>query len=222
MSEPSQDSVFEDTIQYMEIVRISDTSIQHAAQRAASAMAAGSLIVYPTDTLYGIGVDPANPQALARVWALKVRQSKKPISIIVPDIESIEQYAVLSDTAHAFAQRFLPGALTLVLPAKSTVPNEITFNNSIGIRIPNDAFCLELSRAFGKPFTATSANRSGHQTATNPRLILEQFGPQMEEITLAVEDGERSGTIPSTVVSFINDVPYILREGAITREELGF
>ena len=204
----------------MEILRLGEVGIEAAAKKAASVLKKGGLVLFPTDTLYGLAADIANPKALALLRELKGREKKKPLSIIVPSIASIDAYAVMDDTARMLAEKFLPGALTLVMPATARVPQEVQLNEAIGIRIPDDAFCLALARAFGAPFTATSANKSGRETPGTIREVLLQFGHEVNDIALAIDDGDRKGNTPSTVVTTVDGVPYVLREGAIPREEV--
>lgn len=196
-------------------------SLEQPAHKAAEALKKGGIVLYPTDTLYGLAIDATNPAALARLRELKGREKDKPISIVVPDIDAIETYAEFGPEARAIAERFLPGALTLVLKSKSTIPDELTKDGTIGIRIPDDPFCLARARAFGKPFTATSANRSGEETRETVEEILEQFGEKRAMISLAVDDGPRKGGIPSTIVSVEGGDTKVLREGAIPRGALG-
>lgn len=176
--------------------------------------------MFPTDTIYGLAADATNPKALAKLRALKGREKKKPISIVVPDIASIGTYAVMNDEAKSLAERFLPGALTLVMQATQNIPEELQLNGAIGIRIPDDPFCLALARAFGKPYTATSANKSGRETPTSVRDVLMQFGHEVNEIALAIDDGDRNAKKPSTVVTTVDGSIYILREGEISRDEI--
>lgn len=204
----------------MEILRLSETSVEDAAKKAAKILAKGGLVLFPTDTLYGIAADATNPKALAKLRELKGREKKKPISVIVPDTASIERYAVLNDASRMLANRFLPGALTLVLRAKDTIPNELLLNGAIGLRIPDDPFCLALARTFGKPYTATSANKSGRETPGTIREVLMQFGRDVNDIALAIDDGDRHDKKPSTVVMTVDGVPYVLREGAIPSREI--
>lgn len=202
----------------MEIVRLSETSIEEATRKAVKVLTKGGLVLFPTDTLYGIAADATNPKAVALLRTLKGREKKKPISVIVPDITSIERYAVTNDASRQLAERFLPGALTLVMKATEQIPQELQLNGAIGIRIPNDAFCLALARAFGKPYTATSANKSGRETPASVREVLMQFGHEVNDIALAIDDGDRNVKKPSTVVTTVDGVPYVLREGEIPRE----
>ncbi|MES2931685.1 MAG: L-threonylcarbamoyladenylate synthase [Patescibacteria group bacterium] len=204
----------------MEILRLRETSIEDAARKAAHVLKKGGLVLFPTDTLYGIAADATNPKAVALLRTLKGREKKKPISVIVPDVASIERYAVTNDASRVLAERFLPGALTLVLRAKNTIPEELLLNGAIGIRIPDDPFCLALARTFGKPYTATSANKSGRETPASVREVLMQFGHEVNDIALAIDDGDRYGKKPSTVVTTVDGVPYVLREGAIPSGEI--
>lgn len=204
----------------MEIVRLSEISIEHAAQKAALVLRKGGLVLFPTDTLYGLAADATNPKALTALRELKGREKKKPISVIVPDIASIETYAVLNDISRSLAERFLPGALTLVVKATKNIPEELQLNGAIGIRIPDDPFCLALARAFGKPYTATSANKSGRETPATIREVLMQFGHEVNDIALAIDDGDRNGKKPSTVVTTVSGVPFVLREGALSKDLL--
>jgi L-threonylcarbamoyladenylate synthase len=205
----------------MEILRLDEGNFDDAVARAAAILKRGGVVVYPTDTLYGIAVDALNPNAIERLRSLKGRERKKPISIVVPDLASIEVHAELPEAARTLAHAHLPGALTLVLPAKAHVPEALMLNDQVGIRIPNDAFARALSSSLGSPITATSANLAGQRTPRDVQTILEHFGSRVEYVDLVIDDGERAGENPSTVVTFINGAPYIIREGAISREELG-
>jgi L-threonylcarbamoyladenylate synthase len=205
----------------MEIVSLSNTSIGEAAKKAARALRAGQIIVYPTDTVYGIGVDAHNVGAIQRLRILKQRETKKPITIIVPSIKSIEHYATIPDAAKPLIEKYFPGPLTLILPAKHAIRSEITLHEGIGIRYPKHEFSETLAHVFGKPFTSTSANRSGRENPKTIQEVLEQFRLDINEIDLVIDGGELSNAVPSTVVSFMFKKPLVLREGKITRAELG-
>ena len=209
------------TIQHMEIVDLLRTSVPEAAKKAVKELNKGSIIVYPTDTIYGLGVDALNVSAIQHQKVLKGRPHTWPFLVVVPDLASIEKYAVMNDAAWALATKFMPGPLSLVLPARDILPKELLLHGTIGIRIPNDPFCLELARQLGKPFTTTSANRTGRETPTSIHGIIEHFGHDSHDISMAFDAGERSGGKPSTVVSCTSATPAVLREGVITREQLG-
>jgi L-threonylcarbamoyladenylate synthase len=206
----------------MEIIRLSDELMREALERARDVLARGGIVLYPTDTLYGLAVDAHNPAALSRLRLLKGRETKKPISIVAHSVEALDEYVAWNAVAKELAERHLPGALTLVLPARPGVPEGVQLIGHVGVRVPNDTFSQRLAHLFGGMFTATSANRSGEQTLASIDQILRQFGPRISEIDLVIDAGERAGGIGSTVVTFRDGKPYILREGIIPREELGF
>lgn len=216
----SHDTVFGATIQPMEMLTLTDAGIGKAAEKAARILANGGVVLFPTDTVYGLAADATNPRALAKLREIKGREKKKPISVVVPSIASIPTYAVMDDTARSLADRFLPGAITLVLKATPNIPSELTLAGKVGIRIPDDAFCLALANAFGKPYTATSANRSGRETPSSVKEAILQFGHHAHDIDLVIDAGPHDGKKPSTVVTTVDGAPYVLREGAISREAI--
>ncbi|MDB5264772.1 MAG: translation factor [Parcubacteria group bacterium] len=220
LQECSQNSAFRATIQPMKIVNLEDVGVEKAAKLAAKTLSKAGIVLYPTDTIYGLAVDALNTRALEKLRDLKGREKKKPISVIVPDVASIESYAILSEQAKHLASRYLPGPLTLVLPGIDKLPEELMLHGTLGIRVPNHPFTAALSKAFKRPYTATSANRSGLITGSTVREILEQFGSHIPHIDLVIDAGPLSGGIPSTVVSFTGERLNVLREGAISKEEL--
>lgn len=204
----------------MEILRLTDCDLATAAQKAASVLMRGGVVLYPTDTLYGLAVDARNPAAIRLLKGLKARETRKPISVVVPHHDALEEYALMTDVARELARRHLPGALTIVLPGGSGISSDILLNGALGIRIPDDPFVRALSEVFGAPYTATSANMSGLPTPPTVEEILTQFGPQMRHIDLVIDAGPRAGGVPSTVVAIVDDRVHVLREGAISREAL--
>lgn len=204
----------------MEIVRLNQGNFVGAVRLAADILTRGGVVLYPTDTLYGIAVDATNRSALEKLRDLKGRERKKPISIVVGDMAGIEAHAEVDSVARHFAKQYLPGALTLVLPGKPHLPEELMLNGTVGIRVPDDPFALALARAFGNPYTTTSANRSGLPTVAHPDGIVRQFGSLVPYIDLVIDAGERARAPGSTVMAFRNGEAVILREGVIPREKL--
>jgi L-threonylcarbamoyladenylate synthase len=181
-----------------------------------------NITLYPTDTVYGLGVDATDPAAIRALKDLKGRSgddAKKPISIVVTDMEMASKYAEVTPLARSLAERFLPGKLTVVLTAKN-LPDELTAGTgTVGIRIPDHSVPLELVRRLGKPVTATSANVAGKPTLSTPEEILKQFGGNAGLIAEVIDGGPSTGTA-STVVDARGDTPIVLREGAIPAAEL--
>jgi len=198
----------------------------------------GGIVLYPTDTLYGLGVDALNVDALKKLKELKGRDEKKPISIIVADIAMAKEYADVTPLAEKLATAFLPGKLTLVLSVRMlagklpygnfqnasrkreqipVLPEELTAGTrTVGIRIPKNIFCTNLARDFGRPLTATSANVAGEEPQSSVSAILAQFGERAAMIDATIDAGELLESPPSTVVDARGDRPVILREGAIS------
>jgi L-threonylcarbamoyladenylate synthase len=204
----------------MEIIRL-DLGIGTAAIRAAGVLRRGGVIIYPTDTLYGLGADAFSDEAVARVCEIKGRESGKPIHCIVADIAMAEEYAEFNDAARKLAEKFLPGALTLVLKKKKGIEGGIARGmDTIGIRIPDDEFCIELARTFGKPITTTSANVAGAAPERTIEKILAQLGEAARDIDLVVDAGMSPEQPPSTVVTVVSGMPSVLREGAIPTSKI--
>lgn len=204
----------------MELIKLDGKNLKEAAKKAAKVLQKGGIIAYPTDTIYGLGVNPFDADAVERLKQLKGRERKKPISVIVQDTHHMGECAHVNETAKKLAQKHLPGPLTLVMPIKK-MSADITLNDSVGVRIPNDEFCLALAKEFGHPFTTTSANKAGMGVPRTVDELMQHFRFELNKIDLIVDGGPRTSPNPSTVVSCITDTPYILREGALSRQELG-
>jgi L-threonylcarbamoyladenylate synthase len=182
-------------------------------ERAVSVLQRDGLVVYPTDTVYGLGADALSEEAVLRVYEAKGRPLGHPISVAVSDREMLCCIALVSPEAEALIDRFLPGPMTLVLPAKFLLPPLLMAGTGhIGVRIPDHDIALSLIRAFDSPITATSANRSGGK---DPRSEDEIDIPH----DLLISAGALPG-VPSTVV----DVEHrkILRPGTQTEEIQAF
>ena len=182
------------------------------------------MILYPTETLYALGVNAFDEKALSRLYALKERDASKASSWLVRSVEDIERYAVVGDKAAKIAQRFLPGKLTLVLKALPTLPKElIAQDGTIAFRISGDSLAqktvAEFMEAHDAPLTCTSANVSGLATLGTAGEILQQFGPKANLITKIVDGGPRKG-LASTIVRVIGNEVTILREGDISEAEI--
>ncbi len=199
----------------MEIYRI-DQGSEEALTRALEVLQKGGVILYPTDTLYGLGADAFSDEAVKRVHVIKGRDARQPIACVVADMDMAARYVEVNDTARKLAGKFLPGGLTMVLKKKPDLESGIARGmETIGIRIPDNQFCLELARRFGKPYTATSANLTGLDPDDSVSKILEQFGDFAEYIDLSIDAGVLPKSLPSTVVNLVSGHPTILREGVV-------
>lgn len=204
----------------METRTLTKNNIEECVARAAAVLRSGGVILYPTDTLYGLGADAFSDEAVAKVYSIKGRDERKPMHAVFTDLEMVEIYAELNDVARKLAPRFLPGALTLIVKKRGAIAGISKGIETIGVRIPDDEFCLELARVFGKPYTATSANSAGLPTQHSVEKILEQLGPKADGVDLVIDGGELSARQPTTVVDVRGDEIVVLREGAISKEEI--
>lgn len=188
---------------------------------ALAALQSGGVILYPTDTLYGLGADALSDEAVAKIYTIKGRDEGKPIHAIVRDLEMAERYAFVDGIARILAKRFLPGPLTLILKKKTGIETGIAKGiDTFGIRIPDNTFCMALVDSFGGPITTTSANRAGMQPCESVEEILEQLGENAQQIACVVDGGTLPKRAPSTVVDCSGERPIILREGAISTAEI--
>ena len=182
--------------------------------RAAKIVSEGGVIAFRTDTFYGLGADPFNAAAVAKIRELKGREENKPILLLLSDASVADRFIV--DRSKAFeetARKFWPGPLTIVGVAVSTLPPEITAGTgSVGVRVPADDVVRELVRVCGGALTATSANPSGREPARSACQVLEYFG---DRIDLVIDGGEVTATEPSTVLDVTTTPPRVVREGAI-------
>ncbi len=204
----------------MEIAHL-DKGLGECVLKASGVLRTGGVIIYPTDTLYGLGADALSDEAVAKIYAIKGRDGGKPMHAVFSDLKMVEEYAEVNDAARKLAERFLPGALTLVLKKKPAFNTGIVRDmETIGVRIPDNEFCLELARTYGKPFTATSANKSGDVTEASVEKILSQLGESARLVDLAIDSAVFPMRPPTTVVSVVSGAPSILREGAISSEDV--
>ena len=178
----------------------------------------GGVIAFPTDTAYGLGADPFNEGAVRRIFEMKGRAETKPILVLVDSIAMANSIARLSDTALALAERFWPGPLTMVLPARASVSATVTAGSeTIGVRWANNVFTQRLLEAFGRPITATSANRSGLPSAVTAEEVRVQLGDSLE---MLVDGGELPAREGSTLLDVTQIPVRLLREGPIAKAEL--
>ena len=178
----------------------------------------GGVVAFPTDTVYGVGVDPLQPQAVRKLYRIKGRPDNKPIAILVGSIEDVERVAQSpSETFSRLADRFWPGGLTLILEARDLPPEITAAGNTVGVRMPNHPLTLELLREFGGPIATTSANRSGEDPATSASEVDAQLG---DRVNLIVDGGDTITKVASTVLDLSAPPPRILRHGGIPEELL--
>ena len=178
---------------------------------------AGKLIVFPTDTLYGLACDPTNPAALRDIYAAKSRSTLKALPVLIGTLEQLDQLVEnIPPQAQRLMERFWPGALTLVLPKQAHLPSELTPYPGLAVRMPNHPFALELLQALG-PLAVTSANLSDQ---TNPQTAQEVFAQLTGRVDLILDGGKLKIGQASTIVDCTGAEPVLLRAGPIPFETL--
>ena len=176
----------------------------------------GKLVVYPTDTIYGIAADINNFQAIKKVYLAKKRSFDKPISICFHDISQLENYVSLTDEIKEILDKTLPGPYTFLLEKKDNISPLLTADTSIvGVRIPGNIVSHELTTDF--PITSTSANISDYSTPNNIVEIQKQLG---NNIDVYINQGELKNNEPSTIIDLTNEKPIIVRKGIYDEKTL--
>ena len=200
-----------------EILNLSDTAaLQPAVRRASDLLKEGGIIAYPTDTLYGFGVDPENIQAMEKLFKLKDRPKEQQVSLMFSGSEMVNDYFTeLTPIERKVINELLPAAITIVI--ETTENLKFGANNSVGVRIPDNDFCKMLTEQYGKPITTTSVNRSGGSPAKSVKEIIDYFP---NEVDLILDGGKSSETEGSTVIQIIEEKLLILREGIIGEDEI--
>jgi L-threonylcarbamoyladenylate synthase len=186
---------------------------------ALQALKRGAVVVFSTETFYGLGADALNADAVEGVVSLKGRNPDSPIAVIIADEEMLPQIASeISPVAQKLIRRFWPGPLTLVLPAKPGLPAALlNRDGKIGVRVSSHPLAARLSRELGRPLTATSANPSGKEPARTIEQARAYFGDRIE---IFLDAGALAGKSGSTVAEVNGDQIKIIREGEISSKEL--
>ncbi|THB76397.1 MAG: threonylcarbamoyl-AMP synthase [Desulfobacteraceae bacterium] len=171
----------------------------------------GGIIVYPTDTYYGIGCDIMNKKAIEKVYALKRRDKTIPFSFICPDLKHISTYAKVSNFSYRNMKRLLPGPYTFILEGSRMVPKiMLTKRKTAGIRVPDNNIALQITAELGNPIISTSASDQEGNIFSDPSLVKDYFQNQVQ---IVIDGGNVPGE-PSSIVSLIDDEPEIIRYGA--------
>jgi L-threonylcarbamoyladenylate synthase len=196
-----------------QFLQISGESIQ----KAATAVQEGGLVVYPTDTVYGIGCDPFNESAVRRLTAVK-RRDHGSLPVLVANLAKAKELGVISGDAEILALQFWPGPLTIVVPSRVSLPLQVTSaDKTIGLRIPGRRDTLDLISRCGGSLIGTSANISGTQSLTRIEDALKVFNGKVD---VMLDGGSLSTSVESTVVRTTEADLKILREGAVSLREL--
>ncbi len=186
-------------------------------ERAAKLINRGEVVVCPTDTGYAFSANALDTRAVARVFHLKGRAYSNPIHVAVSSIAEADKYAHVSEAARHLARHYLPGALTLVLPKKETIPSLLVAGlDTVGIRIPDNRVILRLAEMTGLPLTATSANISGRPGTYSIEEVVAQLGENLQQVALILDQGPLKVRDLSTIVDLAASPPQLIRQGRIS------
>jgi L-threonylcarbamoyladenylate synthase len=184
---------------------------------AARMLGDNEIVAFPTDTVYGIGGNLYSYDAIQKLYQVKIRRYQKAIAVLIGDLDQLSLVTKkLTPIAAKLASKYWPGALTLVLPKLDGLPDNLSPYPTVGIRMPDYWFALELLKNAG-PLATTSANISGQKDLVTCQEVVNKLG---EKIKLIVDGGKTPGGIPSTVVDCTQSFPVVLREGSISKQEI--
>ncbi len=186
---------------------------------AAKAINDGGVVVFPTETVYGIGADAFNPRAVRRIFEIKKRPADNPLIVHIAKLEDLEELVkTIPHEARKLIDAFWPGPLTLILPKKDTVPDEVTAGlPTVAVRMPAHRVALKLIELSGTPIAAPSANPAGKPSGTEGRHVIEDFYGKVDVI---IDGGRTSLGLESTVLDLTGEKPRIVRPGFITKEDI--
>lgn len=188
--------------------------------RAAELLRAGELVAFPTETVYGLGADAGNPQAIARIFAAKGRPADHPLIVHLPDATQLGRWAIdIPEAAYRLAAAFWPGPLTLILKRHPVVLDAITGGqDTVGLRVPNHPLALQLLREFNGGVAAPSANRFGHVSPTTAAHVRDELHAA---VSLVLDGGPCAVGIESTILDLSSMTPRILRPGMLDANAIG-
>lgn len=204
----------------MEIIKIDiKTPSISVIKKAANVLLKNGLVIYPTDTAYGLGANALSEDSIRKIYNVKFRDFSKPTHIVVRDWKMIQGLTHASQLAQRFYEKFLPGPLTLILPKKKMVPDILTGGlPTVGIRIPDNEVAKKLSHQLPFPYTTPSANKSGGIAPYSIEEVKKEL--DISSVDLILDGGKLPNTPPSTIVDLLTTSPKILREGSISKTKI--
>lgn len=188
-------------------------------ERAGKLIKQGKIVIFPTETVYGIGTNGLDKNAVKKLYEIKQRPLNKPISLLVSNMEMVNLIAKdITETEYKIMRNFFPGPLTIILKKKDIVPDIVTAGqDTVGVRMPRGDVARKLVELAGVPIAAPSANKSGEPSGTNLQEIMKYFEGKVD---YCIDGGDSELGLASTIIQVIDEKPMILRQGGITLEQI--
>lgn len=201
----------------MKVIKLTNINFVEVALTAAGAIESGELIVYPTDTVYGLGVDVKNDKAVEKLWKFKGERGDKPVLLAVNGEKMAEKYIEINDLGKKLIRKYWPGSVSIVGVSKNKVAKKIQGEkDTLGLRMIENKFVMEMIHVLGKPITSTSANVTGGKTCASVEEFLREIPEEKRELVgLFVDAGTLEGTLPSTIVDISKNKIEIVRQGEV-------
>ncbi len=197
------------------------TQINKTAEIAAGVLKNGGVVVYPTDTLYGLGADAFNENAIVKVQKIKKQDRSKPISVVVKDIKVARRIACIDSKVEKILSRIWPGSITVILRKKDIIPYILTgAGETVAVRISDNKFVSALLSKIDFPVTATSANISGKKNLLKPEEIVEKLGKEKICPDLFINTGDIQNPVASTIIDLTMPIPKIIRMGIAGKDKI--
>lgn len=205
----------------MKVVSLTKDNQSEVIKVAVDVLARGGSIVYPTDTVYGLGVNPFDDFAVRRLFRIKKRPPEKPVPLMIKSIAMAKKLAYVDERKEKVLQSLWPGAVSVVLGAREIVSSVISANTkTVALRIPANDFCVALIKAVNCPITSTSANISGEEAGSDAKEIAQRFKDEIYMPDLIIDAGKLEARQPSTVLDLTGSKPRVLRVGPVKSKDL--
>lgn len=204
----------------MKVIKKTEEGFSERLENVGKKVKKGKIVAFPTDTVYGLGSVPSNENGIKRIYEVKGRPADSPLIVLIGEKEFLGNLVhITGDKVEKLIERFWPGALTIILPKKEWVSDLVTAGGkNLGVRMPDNFIAIDLIKASGGALATPSANKSGQLSPTSAEHVSAQFDE--EEIDYLIDGGKTEKAIESTIIDLTREVPMILRNGAITREEI--
>lgn len=205
----------------MKQIKLDPDNIEKTSNDTAKILKSGGAVIYPTDTLYGLGVNALNENAVIRVQKIKRQDKNKPISVVVKDVKMAKKIACIDSKIEKILEKVWPGSITIVLRKKDIVPYTLTGGKeTIAIRISDNKFISTLMEKIDFPITTTSANISGEKNLLESAEIIKKFKKSIPYLDLFVDAGDIKNPTASTIIDLTTTVPKIIRMGIVGKDKM--